>query len=101
MWVWATISDNPGAFGAWLAANEAPMRGADAVSRRFSNHRKYESLRASSPNGTAGIFASYIAWVAPPRTNADVIREFHRTVGQDPQAVFAALYESMDTVRRF
>src|ERR1019366_4237853 len=40
-------------------------------------------------------------WVAPPRTYADIIREVHKTVGQDPQAVFAALYRSMNTVQRF
>lgn len=101
IWDWATISRDPSAFQAWLAANEATLRGADGVSRRFSNHRKYESLKASTTNGTAGIFASYVAWVVPPRTHADLVRQLHKMVGQDPQTVFAALYESLDAVQRF
>lgn len=100
-WDWATISRDPSAFRSWLAANEATLRGADGVSRRFSNHRKYESLKSSSVNSTAEILASYVAWVVPPRTHADLVRQLHRTVGQDPQAVFAALYGSLDAVQRF
>lgn len=30
-----------------------------------------------------------------------MVRQLHRTVGQDPEAVFEALYGSMDAVRRF
>jgi hypothetical protein len=101
LWDWQSISSNPSAFRPWLAANEATLRGADGISRRFSNHRKYESLKASSGNGTAMIFTSYVAWVAPPRTHSDIIRHLHKTVGQNPQAVFAALYQSLDAVHRF
>lgn len=101
LWDWATTSRDPSAFRTWLAANEATLRGGDGVSRRFSNHRKYESLKASSDKGTAAILASYVAWIAPPKTHPDMVRELHRSVGQDPQAVFAALYKSMDAVQRF
>jgi len=101
LWDWVTISHNPAAFGSWLSANEATLRGGDGISRRFSNHRKYESLKASSANGTSNIFASYVAWVAPPRTHAALVRDLHKTVGQDPHAVFAALYKSLDAVNRF
>jgi hypothetical protein len=101
LWDWSTISCDLPRFHAWLVSNETTLRGGDGVSRRFSNHRKYESLRTSSKNGTSHIIASYVAWVAPPRTHADIVRELHRIVGQDPQAVFAALYASMDAVRRF
>jgi len=101
IWDWSSISRDPSSFCGWLANNEATLRGSDGVTRRFSNHRKYESLKASSKNGTAHIILSYVAWVAPPRTHVDIVRELHRTVGQDPQAVFAALYESMNAVYRF
>lgn len=101
LWDWATISRDPSVFQTWLAANEVTLRGADGISRRFSNHRKYESLRASSDKGTAVILASYVAWVAPSRTHADIVRELHKSVGQDPHSVFAALYKSMDSVQRF
>lgn len=101
LWDWATISSDPLAFRNWLAANEATLRGADGVSRRFSNHRKYESLKASAEKGTASILASYVAWVAPPRTHVEIVREVHKAVGQNPHVAFAALYRSMDTVQRF
>lgn len=101
LWDWATISQNPSAFESWLTANEATLRGGDGVSRRFSNHRKYESLKSSSANGIAKIFASYVAWVAPPRKHAAVVQEIHKTVGQNPHDVFAALYNSLDAVQRF
>jgi hypothetical protein len=100
-WDWATISRNPSAVQTWLATNENALRGADGVLRRFSSHRKYESLKTFSKMGTAGILASYVDWVGPPKTHADIIRELHKVVGQDPQVVFATLYKSMDVVQRF
>ncbi len=101
VWNWRAVSGDLPAFREWFENNEAVLRGGDGVSRRFGNHRKYESLKASAANGTANIFASYVAWVAPPRSHAYLLHELHRAVGQNPQAVFAALYESLDAVQRF
>ena len=100
LWDWAAISGRPDAFRLWLASNEAALS-SGTVSRRFSNHRKYESLKATSAAGTASVFASYVAWIAPPRTAGEMVRQLHKNVGQDPEVVFAALYNSMGTVRRF
>ncbi|ESZ46530.1 alpha-glutamyl/putrescinyl thymine pyrophosphorylase clade 3 protein [Mesorhizobium sp. RSR565B] len=95
-WDWAAISQNPGAFRPWLAVNEQLLR-----IWRFSNHRKYESLRADSTKGTARVFETYVAWVGPPRTHAGMIHDLHVEVGQNPQAVFDKMYRSMDDVMRF
>ncbi|CAO3428596.1 alpha-glutamyl/putrescinyl thymine pyrophosphorylase clade 3 protein [Azospirillum argentinense] len=100
-WDWATISRDPSMFRTWLAANEATLRGADGVSRRFSNHRKYESLKASSKKGVSAVIESYVRWVAPHGTHSNIVRELHKSVGQDPNVLFAALYKSMDSVQRF
>ncbi|WP_375458347.1 hypothetical protein [uncultured Enterovirga sp.] len=100
-WNWAATSQSPAALQSWFVSNEGTLRGSDGVTRRFSNHRQYESLRASSAAGTPRIVASYVAWVSPPRTHSDLVRQLHQSVGQDPQAVFAALYGSMDAVHRF
>ena len=100
-WDWASVSSNPSSFHTWLAANESVLRGADGVRRRFSNHRKYESLKAASKKGTSAIVASYVAWVVPPRTHKELVRDLHKAVGQNPNEVFAALYRSMDAVQRF
>jgi len=101
LWDWASISSDPSAFQTWLANNEVMLRGADGISRRFSNHRKYESLKATSNKGTSAVIVSYVAWVAPPRTHTEMIYEHHKAVGQNPHAVFDALYRSMDAVQRF
>ena len=100
LWDWAAISGDADRFRLWLEDNEATLS-SGKVSRRFSNHRKYESLKATSAAGTASVFASYVAWIAPPRTADQMIRQMHRTIGQNPEAVFEALYGSMDAVRRF
>lgn len=95
-WDWAAIRASPQAFGAWLKANQ------QALSKgRFSNHRKYESLRADSEKGTANVFASYVNWVMPPRSHAEMVKDVHLKVGQNPSEVFDYLYRSMDDVLRF
>lgn len=101
LWDWAHIGADPAGFRPWLAANEAILRGGGGVSRRFSNHRKYESLKASSNNGTAAVFETYVAWVGPPRTHQDLVRDTHRRIGQNPRDVFDHLYRGMDCVQRF
>lgn len=58
-WDWRRTSGAPGEFRMWLAANLPVLRGGDGVSRRFSNHRKYESLDPWSASGTGSIVESY------------------------------------------
>jgi hypothetical protein len=96
VWSWQTASNNPAAFGNWLEANQAALS-----ENRFSNHRKYESLRANSAKGTASVIVSYIDWVKPYGSHANMIRNIHKLVGQEPGSVFAHMYKSMDAVNRF
>lgn len=100
VWDWEQTSADTDAFAAWLTDNSQALR-AGAMKRRFSNHRKYESLSGSSPAGTAAIVASYVAWVGPPRTHREVVIDAHKAVGQNPQEAFDHLYKSMASVRRF
>ncbi len=100
-WDWNNIKSNPADFRDWVSQNEHSLRGGDGVSRRFSNHRKYESLKADSDNGLPAVIESYIGWICPPRTHQDLIRSTHRHVGQNPRKVFGELYCSMDVVKRF
>lgn len=99
-WTWERVSSAPDAFATWLASEETRLK-ADGISRRFGNHRKYESLSAASVNGTAAVVRSYVDWVSPPRTHQQLIVESHKQVGQDPTAVFDMLYRSMNSVKRF
>lgn len=100
-WDWVQTSRHPESFRQWLAANETTLRGGDGVPRRFGNHRKRESLDATSPNGTAAVIESYVRWVHPPRTHEVLIHEAHQDVGENPREVFDYLYRSMRVVRRF
>jgi hypothetical protein len=95
-WDWATIVKDPSVFKTWLKANEGNL-----CKERFSNHRKYESLKADSVDGTAAIFESYVGWVLPFGSHQDMIRAIHQQVGQNPHDVFDFMYRSMDVVRRF
>ncbi len=101
LWDWRRTSRALPDFRAWVAANEAVLRGGDGVSRRFSNHRKYESLKAHSKKGLPTVVESYVAWVTRSGTHQGLVRELHKQVGQNPREVFAAMYRSMDEVMRF
>lgn len=96
-WDWTTICANAASFRTWLTANGGKLKG-----RRFGNHRKYESLDASSQNGTADVFSTYVQWVNPPRTHQGMINDCRTAVGgSDPQLMFDKLYDSMNGVVRF
>lgn len=99
-WNWARISSNPQNFRLWLAAHEATLKD-DGINRRFGNHRKYETLKVTSPRGTASVVESYVQWVGPPRTHQMLIQDAHKEVGQHPRKAFDHLYCSMDTVMSF
>ncbi len=96
VWNWSAVSSNPIAFRQWLAANMATLRGADGTTRRFSNHRQYESLKH-----TGQTFSSYVGWIAPPKTPSDLVRSIHQDHGQNPHAVFDQLYKSSSQIYRF
>jgi hypothetical protein len=95
-WDWATICANPVSFRPWLAANRSML-----IGRRFSNHRKFESLSATSSKGTAAVIESYVAWVSPPQTHQQLIQAAHTAVGQHPHETFDFLYKSLAAVKRF
>lgn len=99
-WTWARIAPDIKGFRSWLSANEARLK-SDGTSRRFSNHRKYESLSGSAATGTGSAIEAYVKWVAPPRTHQQLIQEAHKQVGQNPKEVFDYLYKSMNAVNRF
>lgn len=101
LWDWPSTSRGLPAFRQWVAANETTLRGDDGTKRRFSNHRKYESLKGDSSKGLPAVVESYVGWVGPPRTHQDLVRALHTQVGQNPREVFGALYRSMNAVTRF
>ena len=100
IWDWAAISTNPGGFRDWLAENQATLR-RQGVPGGFGNHRKYESLDPYSPRGTGEAVASYVGWVAPPRTHTTLIADSVRAARHDAGVAFDLLYRAMDVVATF
>lgn len=100
-WDWVTTSADPAGFRDWLNAHQAHLRRNDSGRHGFGNHRKYESLDARSVAGTGAVVASYVAWVAPPRTHRRLIDDTLSDAGGDPRKAFDLLYGSMDAVKRF
>src|ERR1043166_2410894 len=94
-WTWARVSANTRSFRAWLAANRRKIVGS------FGNHRKYESLNATSRNGTGEAVETYVRWVAHFGGHDALIKEAERQVGSNPRAMFDWLYRSMAAVARF
>jgi Alpha-glutamyl/putrescinyl thymine pyrophosphorylase clade 3 len=77
IWDWRTVSANP------------------SVRGKFGNHRKYESLRDDAGRSTGKVVESYITWVGHnghARLFADIVRQ----AGNDPHAIYDALYRSLD-----
>ncbi len=98
-WDWTSTSTNPKGFRRWLKAHQSDLQGADGVSRSFGNHRKYESLDASSANGTGAVVESYVNWINPPRTHQVLIQDARKKVGANPRVLFDFLYSSMNVDR--
>ena len=97
VWTWKRVSRDLNGFLIWLSKNESYIRSKFA----FSNHRKYQSLSATSAVGTGAVISSYIKWINPPKTHQQMIQEIHKQVGQNPREVFDCLYKSMDAVMGF
>lgn len=95
LWDWNTVSNNPAAFRQWLAANRIQ------IASRFGNHRKYESLNATSARGTGAVVESYVTWIGPAHSHQVTIQIAQQQVGNDPRALFQHLYDSMHAVASF
>ena len=100
-WAWKRVSANPGAFRKWLASHQLTLQGRDGIARHFGNHRKYQSLDASSPTGTGAAFTSYISWVGPTKSHVTCLQQAVGEAGGDPRQVFDNLYRSMAVVKSF
>ncbi|WP_144243519.1 alpha-glutamyl/putrescinyl thymine pyrophosphorylase clade 3 protein [Azospirillum argentinense] len=100
LWNWASISANPEDFHTWITRSYRELR-TDGISRRFGNHRKYETLRPDSHRGTSKIFSSYVSWVGANRGHALLIDEAEQECGGDPKKMFDHLYHAMAAVTSF
>jgi hypothetical protein len=100
-WDWTTTSRNPRAFRRWLGKNENVLRKGDGIERNFGNHRKYQSLDATSNSGTGAAIESYVRWVGPQKTHQMLIAAAEKQCGGNARKMFDYLYQSMDKVSSF
>lgn len=98
VWDWASASHDPMAIPNWLHANYPHVTSAGR-SRRFGNHRKFETLKPG-PKGTGYAVATYIQWIANYGSHQALIEDVQRRVGQNPKVVFACLYDELDQVAK-
>lgn len=98
IWDWATASQDPQAIANWLAAIYPHVTSAGR-SRRFGNHRKFETLKPG-PKGTGHAVSTYIEWVLVHGSHQALINHAQTSVGQNPKDVFAYLYKELDNVAK-
>lgn len=97
IWDVATYGNGRPAFNQMLVQNQAALVDANQ-SGRFSNHRQYQSKK---PNIISAVFSTYYDWQFSAGGIAQLIRNTHERVGQNPEEVFDDLYRSLNTVYGF
>lgn len=99
-WDWRRVSTNPQSFRDWLAQHQSTFS-AGGPYGGFGNHRKYQSLDATSPSGTGAAFETYVGWIGTNRSHAEFFQNAVNEAGDDPRQSFARLYDSMSSVASF
>ena len=98
VWNWAAVSQKPQAVANWLEVNYPHVAKAGR-SRRFGNHRKFETLKPGA-KGTGHALATYIEWVNVHGSHHDLIKNAQSNVGQNPKEVFVYLYKELHQVAK-
>lgn len=98
VWDWASASQYPMAISNWLEENYPHVTSAGR-SRRFGNHRKFETLKPGS-KGTGHAVATYIRWVTEHGSHQALIGDVQRRVGQNPKDIFAYIYDDLENVAK-
>jgi len=96
VWDWNAASQEPLAISRWLDVVYPDVTRAGR-SRRFGNHRKFETLKPG-PKGTGHALETYICWIAQYGSHQALITHAHNSVGQNPKEVYAYLYKELDRV---
>jgi len=99
-WTWKETRTRVREFRKWLGKNERRIKCSGSPGG-FGNHRKYESLDASSPRGTGAAVETYVRWIDPPRTHKDVFAEANAAANNCRHGAFEQLYRSMVAVASF
>jgi hypothetical protein len=99
-WTWDRVSQDVAGFRAWLGTQVEVWR-ANGAAGRFGNHRRYESLSGSSPNGTGAVVESYTNWIRSYGGHTELLIQANMAAPDNPGSGFSYLYKSMVKVHRF
>lgn len=98
LWDWKASITDPNSIPAWF--NEVyPEVTSAGRSRRFGNHRKYETLKPGK-KGTGEALRSYVEWISEYGSHQKLIEYAQKQVGQNPQNVFEFMYKDLDKVSK-
>jgi len=98
IWDWAAVSQDPQAVSWWLQTNY-PHATSAGRSRRFGNHRKFETLKPG-PKGTGHAVETYVQWINSYGSHRAMIAHIQGRVGQNPKDVFACVYRELNNVAK-
>lgn len=98
LWDWERAKLEAQSIEGWIIQNLSPKT-PGARSRKFSNHRKYESLKAG-PRGAGAALKSYVDWIMEYGSHSGMIKSAQNQAGQNPSDVFAFIYKDLDKVKR-
>ncbi len=97
---WSTTVADPKDLCSWIEVNADQIRNGPPR-RRFGNHRKYESLKATGMRGTPNTIRTYVRWVQNAGGHQALIADAVTAAVGDQYRAFDILYKSMSSVASF
>lgn len=98
IWSWNKINSGIEAFDQWYQACYPKMI-SDGETRKFGNHRKYESLKPNSNRSLTKVFSSYVTWVGS--SHDAKFCEAQHLAAEKKLDLFEYLYRSVLSVKSF
>lgn len=101
IWSWDKITSDFPSFDDWYKRVSLEFV-RDNTTRKFGNHRKYESLRYDANRPMQKVFKSYVDWVGGSHDHeARFLEAAYKNNISNPNTLFDSLYSSMRSVLSF
>lgn len=94
IWTWRRVCSDLNGFREWYGQASRQMA-SDGIVRRFSNHRKFESLKPDTAKSVPNVVESYVHWVGGHNSHVARLEEALYAIGHDSELLFGYLYESI------
>lgn len=93
-WFWDRVAAMPEGPAQWINSNYS-LLSSDGVSRKFGNHRKYESLRPSSARPTGNVISTYVSWINEYGGHRELFNHALALSQNNQRQAFRHLYNDM------